>query len=124
MHAVDGAIGAVVPSSGSEADGRSTSIVGVSMAEDDRFEAVKSELDSVLSSRIGEIMGLVRASRELVAQIGDADRQIQSDQQQSADARDRGDSSTADDLDANIMVLRALREGLVDRLASISASAR
>jgi hypothetical protein len=94
------------------------------MAGDDRFQAVKDDLDAVLSDRIGKLMGLVGASKDLVAQIGDADRQIQSDDAQRGIAERRGDAASAEELEHNLTVLRALRESLVDRLAAISVSAR
>ena len=94
------------------------------MAGDDRLQAVKDDLDSVLSDRIGRLMGLVSASKDLVTQIGDADRQIRAEGAQRDIAEQRGDAASAEELEHNLTVLRALRESLVDRLAAISVSAR
>ena len=88
------------------------------------MNAVKDELGAALADRIGDLMGLVRASRELVAQVADADQQIRSDGVRREQAAERGETDVVDELDQNIAVLRALRDGLVERLAVISTSAR
>ena len=123
-HGVDGAFETVVPSQSRASARRADTKVEVSMAGDDRLQAVKDDLDSVLSDRIGRLMGLVSASKDLVTQIGDADRQIRAEGAQRDIAEQRGDAASAEELEHNLTVLRALRESLVDRLAAISVSAR
>lgn len=88
------------------------------------MNAVKDELGTALADRIGDLMGLVRASRELVAQVAHADQQIRSDGVRREQSAERGETDVVDELDQNIAVLRALRDGLVERLAVISTSAR
>lgn len=94
------------------------------MTADDRFQAVKEELDGLLAERIGALMGIVRASRELVADVRAVDREIRAADMRRATAEECGDTASVGDLDRSLADLHAQRDALVERLEAVSASAR
>ncbi len=93
-------------------------------AHSDRLNSVKNDLDALLVSRIGDLMGIVRASRELVDQIGDADRQIQADSRQRKEAERIGDADRVQEMDQEVELMRSLRDQLVQQLADLTERAR
>ncbi len=86
----------------------------MAVAENDRLDAVKSALDDLLASRMADLMGFVRASRELVDQIAEVDRQL-------AIAKQKGEAQGVRDDEAD--VLEEVRGDLIDRLAEITSAA-
>jgi septal ring factor EnvC (AmiA/AmiB activator) len=104
-------------------------------AQGDRFQALKDELTDLLEARIGDLMGVVAATRELTRQIISTEEEIRRQTMQQAqlerelaplksnadglEAENRDLQGRVDRMKANVDRMRSLREELMSNLSNL-----
>lgn len=105
------------------------------MSSTDRLTAIKKELNDLLEAKIGNLLGVVRATQQVTRQLIETEEEIrrQAFQQQGLEAelgpaRGRADSAENRDLQArldrlqqNVERMKSVREGLMNNLATLKA---
>ena len=104
-------------------------------AHGDRFQALKDELTDLLEARIGDLMGVVAATREVTRQIIATEEEIRRQSMQheqlerelgplknssdGLEAENRDLQSRVDKMKANVDRMRSLREELMSNLSNL-----
>jgi septal ring factor EnvC (AmiA/AmiB activator) len=104
-------------------------------AHGDRFEALKDELTDLLEARIGDLMGVVAATREITRQIIATEEEIRRQSMQhdtlerelgplknssdGLEAENRDLQARVDRMKANVDRMRSLREELMSNLSNL-----
>lgn len=93
------------------------------MSDEQRLQAAKSKMEQAVSTRLAEVMGLLQASRDLLAQLEDCDRELQRQGDLQAEAAGRGRGADAEAAGDQIVVLRSVRAHLLDSLDTLADQA-
>lgn len=93
------------------------------MSDEQRLQAAKNKMERAVSTRLAEVMGLLQASRDLLAQVEDCERELQRQVEVQSEAAARGRQGDAEAAGEQLILLRSVRTHLLDSLDALADQA-